>query len=184
MRLADGRQIAADLVVLAIGVRPNIDLAAAAGLDVGRGVRVGDDMRTSDPHIYAVGECIEHRGQTFGLVGPIWEQAEVCAARLAGDEAAAYRPSPVSASLKVTGVNLFSAGLLAAVDDADQEVALHDRRRGLYKKLVLRAGRIVGSVLYGHVADGPWYVQLMRDETDVSAFRDRVVFGRVFAEAA
>jgi nitrite reductase (NADH) large subunit len=184
VRLADGRQIAADLVVLAIGVRPNIDLAAAAGLDVGRGVRVGDDMRTSDPHIYAVGECIEHRGQTFGLVGPIWEQAEVCAARLAGDEAAAYRPSPVSASLKVTGVNLFSAGLLAAVDDADQEVALHDRRRGLYKKLVLRAGRIVGSVLYGHVADGPWYVQLMRDETDVSAFRDRVVFGRVFAEAA
>jgi nitrite reductase (NADH) large subunit len=181
---ADGRQIAGDLVVLAIGIRPNIDLARAAGLAVNRGISVGDDMRTSDPSIYGVGECIEHSGQVFGLVAPIWEQADVCGARLAGNEEAVYVPLPVFTSLKITGVNVFSAGVLAAKDEADEEVALHDARRGIYKKLVLRDERIVGSVLYGHVADGPWYVQLMRDKADISAFRDRVVFGRAFAEAA
>ena len=184
VRLADGRHIAADLVVVAIGIRPNVGLAVAAGLDVNRGILVGDDLRTSDPSIYAVGECIEHNGQMFGLVAPIWEQAEVCGARLAGDERAVYVPSPVFTSLKITGVNVFSAGALAAEDKADEEVALHDRRRGIYKKLILRDGRIVGSVLYGQVADGPWYVQLMRAKADVSAFRDQAVFGLAFAPAA
>ena len=112
MRLADGREIPADLVVLAIGIRPNIDLARAAELDVNRGIVVGDDMRTSDPHIFAVGECVEHRGQVFGLVAPIWEQAKVCAARLAGDEEAVYVPPPVFTSLKITGIDVFSAGAL------------------------------------------------------------------------
>jgi nitrite reductase (NADH) large subunit len=182
--LTDGRHIAGDLVVLAIGIRPNIDLAVAAGLDVNRGILVGDDMRTSDPSIYAVGECIEHNGRVFGLVAPIWEQAEVCGARLAGDERAAYLPAPVFTSLKITGVNVFSAGVLVAEDAADEELTLHDARHGIYKKLVLRDGRIVGSVLYGHVADGPWYVQLMRDKADISAFRGQIVFGRAFAEAA
>jgi nitrite reductase (NADH) large subunit len=182
--LADGRQIEADLVVLAIGIRPNIDLARAAGLDVNRGLLVGDDMRTSDPSIYAVGECIEHNGQVFGLVAPIWEQAKVCAARLAGDEAAVYVPPPVFTSLKITGVDVFSAGALAAADEADEEITLHDAKRGVYKKVILRDDRIVGSVLYGHVTDGAWYVQLMREKADVSAFRDQLVFGRAFAELA
>ncbi len=182
--LADGRRIAADLVVLAIGIRPNIDLARAAGLDVNRGLLVGDDMRTSDPDIFAVGECIEHNGQVFGLVAPIWEQARVCGARLAGDEAAVYAPPPVFTSLKITGIDVFSAGALAAADEADEEITLHDARRGIYKKVILRDDRIVGSVLYGHVADGPWYVQLMREKTDVSAFRDKLVFGRAFADQA
>jgi len=182
--LADGRQIEADLVVLAIGIRPNIDLARAAGLDVNRGLLVGDDMRTSDPNIYAVGECIEHNGQVFGLVAPIWEQAKVCGARLAGDEEAVYVPPPIFTSLKITGVDVFSAGALAAADESDDEITLHDAKRGVYKKIVLRGDRLVGSVLYGHVADGPWYVQLMRDKTDVSAFRDQLVFGRAFAEPA
>jgi nitrite reductase (NADH) large subunit len=184
VQLADGRRIDADLVVLAIGIRPNIDLPRAAGLDVNRGLLVGDDMRTSDPDIYAVGECIEHNGQVFGLVAPIWEQAKVCGARLAGDEAAAYVPPPVFTSLKITGVDVFSAGALAAADESDEEITLHDARRGVYKKVILRDDRIVGSVLYGHVADGPWYVQLMREKADVSAFRDQLVFGRAFAEAA
>jgi nitrite reductase (NADH) large subunit len=182
--LADGRQIEADLVVLAIGIRPNIDLARAAGLDVNRGLLVGDDMRTSDPDVYAVGECIEHNGQVFGLVAPIWEQAKVCGARLAGDEAAVYVPPPVFTSLKITGVDVFSADALAAADEADEEITLHDARRGVYKKVILRDDRIVGSVLYGHVVDGPWYVQLMREKADVSAFRDQLVFGRAFAEQA
>lgn len=182
--LADGRQLPADLVVLAVGVRPNIDLARTAGLDVNRGILVGDDMATSDPDIYAVGECIEHNGQVFGLVAPIWDQTKVCGARLAGDQGAAYAPPPSFTSLKITGIDVFSAGALAAADDADEEITLHDAKRGLYKKVILRSDRIVGSVLYGSVGDGPWYVQLMHDGTDVAAFRDQIVFGRVFAERA
>jgi nitrite reductase (NADH) large subunit len=182
VQLADGRQIPADLVVLAIGIRPNIDLARLAGLDVNRGLLVGDDMRTSDPSIYAVGECIEHNGQVFGLVAPIWEQTKVCGARLAGDEEAVYVPPPVFTSLKITGIDVFSAGALAAADEADDEITLRDAKRGVYKKLILRDDKIVGSVLYGSVADGPWYVQLMREKADVAAFRDQLVFGRAFAE--
>jgi nitrite reductase (NADH) large subunit len=184
VQLADGRTLPADFVVLAVGIRPNIDLARDAKLDVNRGILVGDDMATSDPGIYAVGECIEHNGQVFGLVAPIWDQAKVCGARLAGDAAAVYVPQPVFTSLKITGVDVFSAGVLAATDEADEELTLHDARRGLYKKVILRDNRVVGSVLYGGVADGPWYVQLMRDRTDVSAFRDQIVFGRDFAEQA
>jgi nitrite reductase [NAD(P)H] large subunit len=182
--LADGRRIPADFVVLAVGIRPNIDLARTANLDVNRGILVGDDMGTSDSDIYAVGECIEHNGQVFGLVAPIWDQAKVCGARLAGDSAAVYVPPPVFTSLKITGIDVFSAGALAAADDADQEITLHDAKRGLYKKVILRDDRIVGSVLYGSVADGPWYVQLMRDKVDVSSLRDQIVFGRAFAEQA
>jgi nitrite reductase (NADH) large subunit len=182
IRLVDGRTIGADLVVLAIGIRPNIDLAKTAGLYVNRGILVGDDMRTSDPGIYAVGECIEHNGQLFGLVAPIWEQARVCGARLAGDEQAIYEPPPVFTSLKITGIDVFSAGSLAATDEADEELTLHDASHGIYKKLVLREDRVVGSVLYGHVADGPWYVDLIRRKADVSALRDRLIFGRTLAE--
>jgi len=182
--LADGREIPADLVVLAIGIRPNIDLARAAKLDVNRGILVGDDMATSDAEIYAVGECIEHNGQVFGLVAPIWEQARVCGARLAGNNVAVYVPPPVYTSLKITGIDVFSAGALGAADDSDDEITLHDAKRGVYKKVVLRDGKVVGTVLYGNVADGPWYVRLMRDKTDVSPFRDQLVFGRAFAEQA
>jgi nitrite reductase (NADH) large subunit len=182
VRLVDGRMIEADFVVLAIGIRPNIEIARAAGLQVNRGILVGDDMCTSDPSIFAVGECIEHNGQVFGLVAPIWEQAKVCGARLAGDQRSVYEPPPVFTSLKITGIDVFSAGALAAIDEADEEITLHDAQRGIYKKLILRSERIVGSVLYGHVADGPWYVQLMRDKTNVAAFRDRLVFGRALAE--
>ncbi len=184
VRLADGRDVPADFVVLAIGIRPNIDLAKQAGLDINRGVVVGDDMRTSDPSIYAVGECIEHNGQTFGLVAPLWEQAKICAARLAGDEAAAYVPQPVFTSLKITGIDVFSVGALTAADTDDDEITLHDAKRGKYKKLVMRGDRVIGAVLYGDVADGTWYVQLMRQGKDVGDIRDRLIFGRTFAEQA
>ena len=183
VQLADGRSIPADLVVLAIGIRPNIDLARAAGLDVNRGIVVFDDMRTSDPDIFAVGECVEHRGQVFGLVAPLWDQAKVCAAQLAGDETAAFAAKALSTSLKITGVDVFSAGALMAADESDDEITLRDDSRGLYKKIVLRDGKLVGAVLYGDVADGQWYLQLMRDKADVSGLRERLVFGRAFAEA-
>ncbi len=181
--LADGRRIETEFVVLAIGIRPNIALARAAELDVNRGIVVGDDMATSDRDIYAVGECIEHNGQVFGLVAPIWDQARVCGARLAGGTDV-YVPPPVFTSLKITGVDVFSAGALAAADPADQEITLHDAKRGLYKKVILRDDQLVGCVLYGSVSDGPWYVELMRDKIDVSPFRDQLVFGRGYVEQA
>jgi nitrite reductase [NAD(P)H] large subunit len=183
VRLADGRFIPADLVVLAIGIRPNIDLARAAGLEVNRGIVVTDDMRTSDSDIFAVGECTEHRGQVFGLIAPIWDQAKVCAARLAGDGMAVFASRALSTSLKITGVDVFSAGALMAADESDDEITLRDDHRGVYKKIVLRDGKLVGTVLYGDVADGSWYLKLIRDKIDVAALRDRLVFGRVFAEA-
>ena len=184
VQLADGRSIPADLVVLAIGIRPNIDLARNAGLKVNRGIEVLDDMRTSDPDIFAVGECVEHRGQVFGLVAPLWDQAKVCAAHLAGDKTAVFASRTLSTSLKITGIDVFSAGALMAADEADEEITLRDDGRGLYKKIVLRDGRLVGAVLYGDVVDGPWYLKLMRDKEEVSALRERLVFGHAFVEAA
>ena len=181
--LADGREIPADLVVLAIGIRPNIDLARRCGIEVNRGIVVTDDMRTSDPNVFAVGECVEHRGQVFGLVAPIWDQAKVCAARLAGDETAIFASRALATSLKITGIDVFSAGALMAADEADDEITLRDDNRGIYKKVVLRDGKLVGTVLYGDVADGHWYLDLMQRGVDVGEMRDRLVFGRALAEA-
>ncbi|HTH15442.1 MAG TPA: nitrite reductase large subunit NirB [Magnetospirillum sp.] len=182
--LADGRQVPAELVVVAIGIRPNIDLAKAAGLDINRGILVGDDMATSDPDIYSVGECVEHNGQIFGLVAPLWEQAKVCAARLAGDQGAAYATPPLSTRLKITGIDVFSAGQLAAQDEADAEIVFRDVAKGIYKKLVIRDDKVVGAVMYGDVADGGWYFDLMRQGKDVADMRDRMILGRAFADAS
>ncbi len=183
VQLADGRFVPADLVVLAIGIRPNVDIAKAAGLDVNRGIVVGDDMRSSDPDIFAVGECVEHRGQVFGLVAPIWEQAKTCAARLAGDDQALFVANASSTTLKITGVDVFSAGTLSAEDADDEEIVLRDDRKGLYKKVVLRGGALVGTVLYGDVTDGPWYLRLIREKAEIAALRDRLVFGEALALA-
>ena len=183
VRLADGREIVGGLVVMAVGTRPNVDLARAAGLDINRGVLVGDDMRSSDPLIYAVGECVEHNGQTFGLVAPLWEQAKVCAARFAGDACAAYQPPPLYTSLKITGIDVFSAGVIAPADDGDDLVTLSDAAVGVYRKLVLRGDVLVGCVLYGDVRDGPWYVELIQSGASTASWRDHLIFGRDAAEA-
>ena len=181
LRLADGREVPAELVVVAIGIRPNIDLAKAAGLSINRGIEVGDDMVTSDPHISAVGECVEHNGQVFGLVAPLWEQARVCAARLAGDVTASYATPASSTRLKITGIDVFSAGQLAATDEADSEIVFRDASRGIYKKLVVRDDRLVGAVLYGDVADGGWYFDMLRQGKALGELRDRLIFGQAFA---
>jgi nitrite reductase (NADH) large subunit len=183
VRLADGREVPAELVVVAIGIRPNIDLAKAAGLALNRGIEVGDDMATSDPSIFAVGECVEHQGQVFGLVAPLWEQAKVCAARLAGNAEAAYATPALSTRLKITGIDVFSAGQLAASDEADAEIIFRDVSRGIYKKLVVRDDRLVGAVLYGDVADGNWYFQMLRSGQMLGETRDRLIFGQSFAHA-
>jgi len=183
-QLADGRELAADLVVFAVGVRANIDLARAAGLDVNRGIIVDDFMATSEPGIFAVGECIEHHGQTFGLVGPLWEQARICAVVLCGDRPAPYVAPVPHTSLKVTGVDVFSAGVLEARDDGDEEITLRDGGRGQYKKLIVRDGSLAGAILYGEIADGPWFVELIESKREIAPLRDRLIFGRALAMAA
>jgi nitrite reductase (NADH) large subunit len=174
--LADGRELPADLVVMAVGIRPNAALAKQAGLACGRGILVDDAMRTSDPRIYAVGECVEHGGQVFGLVAPIWEMAAVCADNITGVADSAYRPSVAGTRLKVTGIDMFSAGDFLG-DETTEEVVFRDAARRVHKRLMLRADRLVGAVLYGDARDAAWYFDLIRAETDVAATRDVLVFG-------
>lgn len=174
----DGEQIAADLIIMAAGIRPNIALAKNAGIHCERGIVVSDTMQTYDPKIYAVGECVQHRGQTYGLVAPLFEQAKVAANHLARYGRMLYEGSAVSTKLKVTGIDLFSAGDFN-VRAGDEELLLQDAARGVYKKLVLRNNKLRGAVMYGETVDGPWYFQLMREATDVSELREHLLFGQV-----
>ena len=177
VRFRDGTEIDADLVVMAVGIRPSTALARAAGLHCERGIVVGDTMQTYDPRIYAVGECVQHRGSTYGLVAPLWEQARVCANHLAEKGTARYQGTVTSTKLKVTGIDLFSAGDFAG-DEHCEEMVFHDVGRGVYKKLVIRDNRIVGAVLYGDTLDGSWYFQLLRDAADIGDIRENLLFGQ------
>lgn len=174
--LDDGREFPADLLVMATGIVPNVELAEAAGLDCGRGIIVDDSMRTSDKRIYAVGECIEHRGELFGLVAPVFEQAKVCARHLAGESGAVFRAVLPATMLKVSGIDLFSIGDFLGKGDTEIQ-HLIDHARRIYRKIVLRHNFIVGILLYGDTSDSAWYQQLLRDRVDVSGFRDDLVFG-------
>jgi len=173
--LKDGRRLPADLVVVAIGIRPNAELARAAGLNVGRGIVVGDLLQTSEPGIYAIGECAEHRGVCYGLVEPGYEQARVLAEHLCGGEAS-YAGSVVSTNLKVSGVHEL------LVDTPAQILEGEDLRRGVYKKLVVSRDRLRGAVLIGDTLDARWYLELVRGQTDIGALRDGLMFGRAVAE--
>jgi nitrite reductase (NADH) large subunit len=177
VRFKDGTEIEADLVVMAVGIRPNVDLAKKVGLYCERGIVVNDTMQTFDPKIYAVGECVQHRGATYGLVAPLFEQAKVCANHLAGLGYARYQGSVTSTKLKVTGIDLFSAGDYQG-GDGFEDMVFQDPGRGVYKKLVLKDNQVRGAVLYGDTVDGAWYFQLMREGTDVSAMREGLLFGQ------
>jgi len=177
VRFKDGLEVPADLVVMAVGIRPNIDLAKSAGLYCERGVVVNDTLQTYDPRIYAVGECVQHRGKTYGLVAPLFEMAKVAANHLAKLGYARYEGSVTSTKLKVTGIDLFSAGDFMG-GEGTEEIVMKDAGHGVYKKLVLKDNRIVGTVLYGDTVDGAWYFQLMKDGTDVSEMRDTLMFGQ------
>jgi nitrite reductase (NADH) large subunit len=179
VRLDDGTEYPADIVVMAVGIRPDTGLAQAAELACGRGVHVDDAMVTSDPDILAVGECVEHRGLCYGLVAPLFEMAKVAAKTLV-DEAAGYEGSVLSTKLKVTGVDLFSAGDFAEGDDRE-EIVFRDPTRGVYKRLVLKDDRIIGVVLYGDTADGAWFFGLLKDGTDIADMRDTLIFGPAYA---
>ena len=158
--LDDGTELPADLVVMAVGIRPSAATARAAGLTVNRGVVVGPDMRTTDPDIFALGECAEAHGQCFGLVAPLYDMASVVAAQLAGDADAAFNPSATATKLKVTGINLFSAGDFSEGEDRE-EIVLRDAARGVYRRLVLKDGKLIGVVLYGDVSHGAWLFDLL-----------------------
>ncbi|WP_250526606.1 FAD-dependent oxidoreductase [Caballeronia sp. GAWG2-1] len=182
VRFADGREIEADLVVMTAGVRPNIALAKEAGLHCERAIVVDDTLQTYDPRVYAVGECVQHRSATFGLVAPIWDQARVAGAHLAGAGHRRYVQRATATKLKVTGVDLYSAGDFIG-DDSSEDLVLRDPRRGVYKRLVLQAGCVIGAVLYGDVKDGAWYFELIQNRTDVSHLRGRLLFGKTLCEA-
>jgi nitrite reductase (NADH) large subunit len=177
VRLSDGTEIPADLVVMAVGIRPNIELAKTAGIHCERGIVVNDTLQTFDPRVYAVGECVQHRGTCYGLVAPLFEQAKVCANHLAELGYGRYEGSQTATRLKVSGVELFSAGNFHG-DESTDDIILRDPSRGVYKKLVLKGDRLEGAVLYGDTVDGSWYYELMREGADVSAFRDELMFGR------
>ncbi len=181
VQLHDGTRIDASLVVMAVGVRPNIELADEAGLRCERGVLVSDTMQTYDPRIYAVGECVQHRGSTFGSVAPLFEQAKVVANQLAEDGYYQYRGSTASTRLKVTGIDLFSAGNHAGGKGCE-ELVLQDAARGVYRKLVLRGDRVEGAVLYGDTSDAAWYLELIKTGQDVASLRERLLVGRRAAE--
>jgi nitrite reductase (NADH) large subunit len=172
--LADGRHLAADAVIFAAGITPNVALARAAGLEIGRGIRVGDDLQTSMSGIYAIGECAEHRGTCYGLVEPAYEQARVLARGLSA-RPAAYGGSIVATNLKVSGVPVFSAGDF--MGEGAQHLLLTDERLGLYRKLVVKDDRLTGAVLVGETRDALWYLDLIRSGENIAAIRHDLMFG-------
>lgn len=178
LRLDDGTEIPCDLLVMAVGIRPNTQLAKDAGLAVGRGIHIDDQGYTSDENIVSVGECVEHNGAVFGLVAPIFDMAKVLAATLT-NEAAAFTPKEVATKLKVTGCDLFSAGDFAEADDRE-DIVFRDPARGVYKRLVLKDDKLLGAVMYGDTGDGNWFFQMIQDGTDIAEMRDTLIFGPAF----
>ncbi len=183
VELEDGTVIPATLVVMAAGIRPNAWLAKEAGLEVNRGIVVGEGMQTSDPDIYALGECAEVGGQVYGLVAPLYEMARVAANHLAGEGTASFVHADTPTKLKVTGIDLFSLGDFAEGEDRE-EIVLRDAAAGVYKRLVLQDNKIIGTVLYGETADGAWFNDLKKKETDVSDMRDTLIFGQAYQGGA
>jgi len=179
VKLKDGTLIPASLVVMAVGIRPSTQLAREAGLAVGRGIQVDDHMVTSDPAVLAVGECVEHDGQVYGLVAPLWDMCRSLADGLV-EKPSGYRGSVTSTKLKVSGIDVFSAGDFSGGDGCE-DIVLRDASRGVYKRVIVRDNRIVGAVLYGDTADGSWYFDLLKKQDDVSDLRDLLIFGQAFA---
>ncbi|MBH1974666.1 MAG: NAD(P)/FAD-dependent oxidoreductase [Rhodobacteraceae bacterium] len=180
--LDDGTVYDADLVCMAVGIRPEVRLATDAHLEIGRGITVNDAMQTSDPAIWAVGECVEHNKQLFGLVAPLYDQARVLAQALLGQEAA-FRPVQTATKLKVTGCDLFSAGDFADAPGRE-DIVFRDPARGVYKRLVIEGDKLVGAVMYGDTADGNWFFGLIKDGTNITPMRESLIFGPAYQGGA
>ncbi len=182
LMLDDGTELPCDLLVMAVGIRPNVALAAEAGLMVGKGIHVDDQMITSDENVFAVGECVEHDGAIFGLVAPLYDQAKVLAKTLVGQDDK-FVQREISTKLKVTGCDLFSAGDFAD-GEGREDIVFRDPARGVYKRLVLENNVIIGAVMYGDTADSNWFFGMMKDATDISDMRDTLIFGPAFQGGA
>jgi nitrite reductase (NADH) large subunit len=179
VKLDDGTEIPADIVVMAVGIRPSTQLAKAAGVAVNRGILVNDQMQTDDPDIYALGECVEHRTGIYGLVAPLYEMAKVIADDLVA-KPAAYTGSVMSTKLKVTGIDLYSGGDFAEGEDRE-EIVLRDASRGNYRRLILKDNKVIGVVMYGDTGDGPWFFDKLKKGEDISEQRDMLIFGQAYA---
>lgn len=179
IEFTDGRVLDADMVVTATGITPNVELANNSGLQCSNGILVNDTLQTFDPSIYAVGECVQHRGRLFGLVAPLYDQARVCANHLAEMGIARYVQKPEATQLKITGINAFSAGDFLG-QEGTQCITLEDRELGHYRKLVIRDNHLIGAVLYGDTQDGAWFFDLIQQQTDIKSWRDRLIFGKDF----
>jgi nitrite reductase (NADH) large subunit len=183
VRLQDGRAYPAQLVVMAVGIRPATTLARTGGLQIGRGVKVDDGFATSVPGIYAIGECAEHRGTCCGLVEPAYAQAKALARLLAGMPAG-YESGVMAAALKVSGVPVFSMGDFEGGGAGAETILLEDQGAALYRKLIVRDGRLAGAVLFGDTAEALWYRDLIRQQAPIAPIRSSLAFGRAYAEAA
>ncbi|MBD9362590.1 NAD(P)/FAD-dependent oxidoreductase [Methylomonas fluvii] len=175
--LSNGSILPADMLIMSTGIKPNISLAKRIGLECQHGIVVDDRMRSSDPAIFSVGECVQHRGELFGLVAPVYEQAKVCAQQLAGQADSQFKTLSSATMLKVTGIDLFSVGDFEG-DSECQILQLIDHGLGIYKKIVLRGDIVVGVILYGDTSDSAWYLNLVKESTPIAAIRDRLMFGR------
>ncbi len=177
IKFKDGTEVPADLVVMAVGIRPNTELAQSMRLHVDRGIVVTDTMQTvTDARIYSVGECAAHRGIAYGLVAPLFEQAKVAANHLAEYGIGRYQGSLTSTKLKVTGIDLFSAGNFTG-GEGFEEIVMSDPFGGVYKKLVIQDDKLVGACMYGDTVDGSWYFKLLREGRNVADIRDKLMFG-------
>lgn len=176
--LDDGTELHCDLLVMAVGIRPNVKLAQEAGLAVGKGIHVDDQMVTSDTDILAVGECVEHDGAIFGLVAPLYDQAKVVAKTLMGEDDT-FVQKELSTKLKVTGCDLFSAGDFAD-GEGREDIVFRDPARGVYRRLIIENNVVIGAVMYGDTADSNWFFGLIKDKTDISEMRDTLIFGPAY----
>ena len=176
--LEDGTVLDADIVCMAVGIRPAGQIGADAGLTCGKAITVDAQMRTSDPDIFAVGECVEFDGNLFGLVAPLYDQARVLAKTLLGEDDA-FAMRELSTKLKVTGCDLFSAGDFAD-GEAREDIVFRDPARSIYKRLVIEDDRLIGAVMYGDTADGNWFFGLIKDQTDIEEMRDTLIYGPAF----
>ena len=179
--LDDGTQLKADLVVMAIGIRPMVELASDAMLECDNGIMVNDFMQTSDEHVYAIGECVQHRDTLFGLVNPIYEQAAVCANNILSTDLITYEGTMMYTLLKVTGIDVFSAGDIHVentTENKKEEITFMDVRRGIYKKFFIRNDILLGAICYGDIQDANWYVDLIKEKTDLRGFREFLAFGK------
>ena len=183
IELASGEIIPADIVVMAVGIRPNTGLAQEAGLACNRGIVVNEAMQTSDGSIFSLGECAEVDGQVYGIVAPLYEMARVLAARLSDDTSSVFVHADTPTKLKVTGINLFSLGDFGEGDDRE-EIVLRDATSGVYKRLILKDNRIIGTVLFGDVADGAWFNDLKKKAIDISEMRETLIFGQSYQGGA